>query len=170
MRPHTWGVLAVVVATVVAWRVRGHVPARDDARVADGGDLDSLLVDRLWIDHLPRGERDVFNVFFVISEQPIGVFQAASVWQGRYELFQYEAQGKRKLTIEYPHTGDRDSVRATATRCDEGGMDYCLELAGASRGVKRYYSQEDWGANTVLDAERLVDVLAHHAAPADVRR
>lgn len=162
MRPRTWLVLAVIVGALVAWRARGHAPARDAARIADGGDLDSLLVDRLWVDHLPRNERDVFNIFLVVSEQPVGIFQASSVWQGKYEVFQYEAQGNRKLAIEYPHTGDRDNVRATARKCSEGGMDYCLELSGASRGVKRYYSQEDWGAKTVADAEQLVDALAHH--------
>ena len=163
MRPRTWLVLAIIVASVAVWRARSHAPARDDVRATDDSKLDSLLVDRLWIDHMPRSERDVFNIFVLVSDQSMGVFQATSVWQGQYEMFQYNAQGNRKLAVVYPHTGDRDTVRATARRCDEGGMDYCLELAGASRGVKRYYSQEDWGATTVADALHRADAIAHAA-------
>ena len=52
-------------------------------------------------------------------------------------------------------------MRVKARRCSENGMDFCLELDGASRGAKRYYSREGWeikGGN--LDAiEREVDAV-----------
>jgi hypothetical protein len=162
MKARTWLVTgALVGATAFAWHVHGK--SADTARITDGGDLDSLLTDRPWIDHLPRGERDAFNVFIVISQQPVGVFQKATAWQGAYEVFTYEAQGRRKLTVAFPHTGDHDDVRAEVTECHEHGMDYCLELSGASRGVKRYYSRADWGAHSLRDAEQLVDTIAHDA-------
>jgi hypothetical protein len=46
-------------------------------------------------------------------------------------------------------------------------MDYCLELSGASRGVKRYYSRKGFeiGASaSVEDARALVDALVESIA------
>jgi hypothetical protein len=56
--------------------------------------------------------------------------------------------------LRWHRTGDRETVRAKAWRCNDGGMDFCLELDGASRGVKRYFSREGWeiGGNHDLDA------------------
>jgi len=103
----------------------------------------SLALDRIWLDHLPVSETDTVQVFVALTEQPFGVFQQASMWRGAHELFQYEKDGG-KLRIEYPQTGEKETARLTATRCSERGMDFCLEITGASRGVKRYYSKKGW--------------------------
>ena len=58
--------------------------------------------DRVWIDHMPRGERDTINVFAVLTRQPVGVFQAASAWKGAYEAFRYEKHGNE---IRYDRYG-----------------------------------------------------------------
>jgi hypothetical protein len=120
-----------------------------------------LLADRIWVDRVPRSETDTFQVLVMISEQAVGVFQATSAWRGSYEAFRYEAHGP-ELRLLYPQTGDREKVRAKAKRCSQDGMDFCLELDGASRGVKRYYSREGWeiGSSRDLDAvKRRIDTL-----------
>jgi hypothetical protein len=144
-------VIAVVVVVVSLWSWK-HTARPGENR---------LVVDRIWIDHIPRGERDTIRVFALVSEHSIGVFQATSQWRGAYEAFRYEAGGG-ELRLVFPQTGDRETVRAKARRCSEGGMDFCLELDGASRGAKRYYSREGWeiGGGHDLDAiERQVDVV-----------
>ncbi|HEY5920836.1 MAG TPA: hypothetical protein VIV11_04160 [Kofleriaceae bacterium] len=120
---------------------------------------EDLVTDRLWIDHLPRGERDVIQIFVAITEEPMGVFQAASRWKGEFELFRYEAHGD-EFRLVFPQTGTRDRVKAKATECNHGGMDYCLELEGSSRGVKKYYSREGWEIGNVRDIEKLTQQLA----------
>jgi hypothetical protein len=127
-------VALVAVASLWSWRRADAPPAAEANR---------LLADRIWIDHVPKGERDTVQVFFLISEHAIGVFQATSQWRGGYEGFRYEASGA-DLRILYPQTGAREAVRAKARRCSEQKMDFCLEIEGASRGVKRYYSREGW--------------------------
>jgi len=140
--------VVVVVASLWGWKRATHSPEN------------RLVADRIWIDHIPRNERDTIRVFALISEHSIGVFQATSQWRGAYEAFRYEASGP-ELRLLFPQTGDRETVRAKARRCNESGMDFCLELDGASRGVKRYFSREGWeidGGN--VDAiERKVDAL-----------
>jgi hypothetical protein len=38
-------------------------------------------------------------------------------------------------------------------------MDYCLEIEGASRGVKRYYSREGWEVGSVRDIDAVTRKL-----------
>ncbi len=113
---------------------------------------EAVLADRIWIDHVPRGEKDTINVFAVISEHAVGVFQATSQWRGRFEAFRYEANGG-ELRLLYPQTGEREAVRTKARRCKEQQMDFCLEIDGASRGVKKYYSREGWEIGQARDLE-----------------
>jgi hypothetical protein len=133
--------VVVVVASLWGWKRATH-PAEN-----------RLVTDRIWIDHIPSNERDTIRVFAAISEHAVGVFQATSQWRGAFEAFRYEGRGD-ELRLLFPQTGDRETVRAKARRCNEGGMDFCLELDGTSRGVKRYYSREGWeiGGKHDLDA------------------
>ena len=133
-------ILAVIsMCALAGWRVLrggggGEAPATHD---------DKLVLDRIWIDHMPKNDRDQVSVFVAITDDPIGVFQTSSVWKGHFELFRYEAHG-HEIRIHYPQTNDRERVTAKAHRCGERDFDYCLELDGATRGVKRYYSRKGW--------------------------
>ena len=145
---------SLLVLIVAGIAVMGVWKLRTDHRVES--DDDKLLTDRIWIDHMPRNDRDVIQVFLAITDQPMGIFQAASQWKGSYELFRYEAQGD-EMRIVFPQTGDREKVTAKARRCNERGMDYCLEMSGASRGVKRYYSRKGWEVGADLRPDQLDD-------------
>ncbi|HSS02375.1 MAG TPA: hypothetical protein VLM79_35190 [Kofleriaceae bacterium] len=148
----------VATASVWSWK-RTSEPVATDNR---------LFADRIWIDHIPRNDRDTINVFAAISDQSIGVFQATSQWRGGFEAFRYEASAG-DLRIVYPQTGDRDKARVKARRCNEGQMDFCLEIDGASRGVKKYYSREGWeiGAAHDLDAvKQRVEAVRTQLTPA----
>jgi hypothetical protein len=138
-------VIGVVVAAVSLWSWRRAAP--DDAGR-------SLVIDRVWIDHVPRSERETFHVFAAISERSIGVFRAASMWRGGFEGFRFEASGD-ELRMVFPQTGDRETVKVKAQRCREERMDFCLELDGASRGVKRYYSRKGWEIRGAHDLDAL---------------
>jgi len=140
-------VAGLAVVGFGGWRLLAH-RAQDVA--ADDSDA-RLLTDRLWIDHIPRNERDTINVFAVLSDQSIGVFEAVSAWQGQFEGFRYEGR-RGDLMLVFPQTGKKEKVRAKARECDEQGMDYCLELSGSDHGVKRYYSQKGWELRGVHDA------------------
>ena len=147
-------------ATYATWRVM-----RSDAPPAAALD-DRLALDRIWIDHVPRNDRDTFHVFAAVTQEPFGIFQATSQWKGAYELFRYEAHGN-EMRVVYPQTGEREKLVVKARACNEKGFDYCLDIAGASRGAKRYYSLEGWvidGARTPADIERRASELVEQAA------
>ena len=134
-------------ATYAAYRWIG---SDDTATVAS----ESLVQDRLWIDHMPRNDRDIIQVFIALTEEPIGVFHAGSQWKQQSELFFYETHGG-EVRIQYPQTGEKEKVKATARTCSEREMDYCLELSGNSRGVQRYYSRKGWEIDGTLTKEQL---------------
>lgn len=139
-------VVMVVGMGVGGWRYWRH---------ADAGDL---VANRVWIDHLPRNDRDVVQVVVLVSDQAMGLFGATSQWKQSTELFRYEQNGS-EVRVHYPQTGEHEKLQARATRCKEGGMDYCLEVKGASRGVKRYYSQEGWEIDGLDGARARVAAL-----------
>jgi hypothetical protein len=131
-----FGVLVLSVVAFVALRRGGGQETQVEVD-------HKLVVDRFWIDHIPKNDRDIIQVFVAISEQPIGVFDAASQWTLKAELFQYEAHGG-ELRVFYGQTGERETIKVTAQKCDQGGFELCMSLDGASRGVTKYYSMEDW--------------------------
>jgi len=136
--------LALIVVVLGAMGYGGYRWLGDDDKPAvKATDGEQLVLDRIWIDHLPKNDRDTIQVFAAISEEPFGVFQAASSWKGAYELFRYESRGN-ELRIFYPQSNERETVKHKARNCSENQMDYCLELDGGSRGVKRYYSRKGW--------------------------
>jgi hypothetical protein len=129
-----------------------------------------LVTNRLWIDHMPKNDRDTIQVFLTIDEDNVGVFQAGSGWKGSYEMFRYESHGG-ELRIVYPQTGDKETVKAKATACREAGFDYCLELSGGTRGVQRYYSMRDWELDSMPAADAKIKALEMPASdPSSARK
>jgi hypothetical protein len=118
-----------------------------------------LAFDRVWIDHLPGGERDPVNGLVLLRKQSFGVFQTASRWRGRYELFRHRGGERGAVEILYPHTGEREQVTLRAERCDRRGFDYCLEVRGASRGVKSYVSKKEWVVGSRGEADARLEEL-----------
>lgn len=132
----------------------------DDSTAKETADA-SLTQDRLWIDHMPRNERDMIQLFAALTEEPIGIFHHGSQWKQSFELFFYESHGN-EFRLHYPQTGEKEKVKAVARECHEREMDYCLELSGNSRGVKKYYSRKGWeidGSMTKQQLEQRVEQL-----------
>ena len=89
----------VVLAGVVAAYVAIHRPEKPK----------QLVMDRVWMDHLPKSERDPINLFLAFSEDSIGNYVQASRWQGKFELFRFELNGD-ELRAVFPQTGDKESL------------------------------------------------------------
>jgi hypothetical protein len=106
-----------------------------------------LIFDRFWIDHMPRSPDEKFQPFFINSEVPFGRFVVRTQWTGAFEEFHYHVIPREPgvLDLLFGATREIQRVRYTARPCHENGFDYCLDLAGTSRGVKRYYSKKEWG-------------------------
>ncbi len=159
MKKLIW-ILILVIAGYLLWRWWNS----DHAGTADRGQ--QLVFDRLWVDHLPKDDRDTINVFAAITDDPIGIFQSTSMWRGAFEVFRYESAGDGKIVLSYPQTRDKERAAYRAKACNEKGFDFCMELDGASRGVKRYFSQKGWELRSSSLPALSRDVRALLATPA----
>ena len=129
-----------------------------------------LVTNRLWIDHMPRNERDTIQVFLTLDEEGVGTFQQTSAWKGAYEVFRYEGHDG-ELRLVYPQTGDKETIKAKASACREAGFDYCMEMSGGTRGVKRYYSMRDWEIGSLREADTKIKALEMPASdPSSARK
>lgn len=161
--------VCAVAGLYLGWRA-----IRSDATVdaTDGGDA-KLIFDRLWVDHVPQNDRDAFQIFAVVTEEPMGLFDVRSKWKGGWELFRYDTRGNGQLELSYPQSRQKEKAAYRATTCKERGFDFCLEISGTSRGARRYYSRKGWeiGATARTSPAALVDSVEHLAsdipAPAD---
>src|SRR5262249_28717562 len=123
-----------------------------------------LLFDRFWIDHEPKDQKDEFQALFVSGDHPVGHFAAQTIWAGRWEGFHYHVVPRQDGVIDVmlPSRGANGRGRYTARQCSEGGFDYCLDLSGSPRGVRRYFSRKSWQVKEAeLDAagERVRSLL-----------
>ena len=140
-------VAVALAATVVAVvRHDSHQPSSD------------LVFDRVWIDHMPRGERDMVGVFLAIDEHAIGQFITTSRWTGSFVGFRYEAH-EGVVRAMYPQSGKREELVVKAVACDATGFDYCLDIAGSEHGAKRYFSRKDWVIERADDTLARVQAL-----------
>ena len=142
--------VVALVATVGygGWRLAHHSAAPQST------DDSKLALDRVWVDHIPKTERDTIQVFAAISEENFGVFQQTSVWKGNFELFRFQSSGD-KIKATFPQDGDKEDITVKATRCSEGQMDYCMEVSGSKRGVKKYYSRKGWEIEGIHSQQEL---------------
>jgi hypothetical protein len=145
-----------VVMIMGAWAIAHWTGGR--SKGADDSDP-SLILNRIWIDRIPTRPRDTANAFATITRQKVGVFQSGSQYKGGYEIFNFTAAGG-ELRIVYPQTDEKETVKARAWRCREQDMDYCLELTGASRGVKRYHSLDGWEIGHASAPQQLLERIA----------
>ena len=129
----------LMAGSVMAWKAR-----TPHAVHAADSESQALVVDRIWIDHMPETQRDKVQVFVAFAQDRIGVFSQSSQWEGAHELFRFRQDGDA-LRVVFPQSDKKESIATAAKHCErDDGMTYCLDLGGSSHGVKHYYSQEGW--------------------------
>lgn len=139
-------------------------PVRDAAH--DGGAHDAkLLQDRVWLERLPKHDKDRVEVFVALSAKkggrqgPVGAFEKISMWEGHFQAFRYESDGPTMRVI-FPQTGATETLTVKATRCKEADMDFCLDISGNGRGAHRYYSRRGMEIRSLDEAEATIRSLA----------
>lgn len=127
-----------------------------------GNDQLETLMNRVWVDKLPAGDREKVSVLVVIDDddEPFGVFQERSAFQGDFDVFTHTIQGDA-LKITMLQQGAKATLRYKAVACKEREFDFCLELQGSPRGPVRYYSRKGWEVDAAADAlQRVQSLLA----------
>jgi len=107
-----------------------------------------MLVNRMWVDHLPRGEREKYTGY-LFSARTFGMHDSAeSIYRHLMELFYFKLEGAA-VNFQFPHDDRRTSSSFTVERLRDvrGPLDLKLTLKndpqkGGEEGV--YFSSSKW--------------------------
>jgi len=82
--------------------------SHDAPRATRLADADSarVLVDRNWIDRMPKTARDHLHVYRFTPKMGGGVFQDRTLFKGTFELFRF-AVSPREIKFDLPETRER---------------------------------------------------------------
>ena len=132
--------------------------------VTDGS---AQVTDRLWIDHMPKHDRDLLKVFIAFThsgdEDNIGFLQYGSRWHSEINGFRFERKGD-DLAVEFPQNSWKATWHTKVTRCSVGDFTLCMEVT-APRGTFHYFSRDEWEIGSE-DAAHALEAKLLHAAPA----
>ena len=128
------------------------------AVLAFGSSKTPTFQNQLWISHFPQDDRDMVTYLVAFQgdgDEAKGVLMGASEWRQMSDTFLWK---EAPLTFTFPQ--DDISIRfdsAKATRCDEGGFDFCLDLLPKGRREPiRFYSLEEWS----FDGSSHIDTIS----------
>lgn len=176
-RRSPWLVVLIAAGTAYgAWKVASALFG-DDA-------VDSVrLANQVWLDRMPRDDRDmVVNLILVERDQRrVGAVARASRWRAQVEGLLWAREGNR-VRMHFPQDHKRAVFAARAWNCAGEAprpFELCLELRrqrdGAPRPL-RFYSRKDWVVRPHGDSARALAgeppfaaalTAAAEAAPAD---
>lgn len=126
--------LVLVVCSQVACGSRSTAVEPDEAA--------RLLVDRNWIDVMPRDAQDRLHVFRFTPSMGGGVFQDRTVFRGEFELFTFKLDGG-SLQFWFPDRDERYRSGYTIERvAGPPPFDLKLTLDRSPRGPRIYYGTE----------------------------
>jgi hypothetical protein len=128
--------LALLLLFAVVAGCHSAAPSRNVAP----DEAEKLLINRNWLDHMPKSETERLHVFRFVPNMGGGVFQDRTLYAGQFELFTFERTGEQ-IRFDLPHTGEKKTVGYTIEALDDGqdGLDLKLTLDGSPRGPSVYY-------------------------------
>ena len=126
------GLLAYGGFLVYRWRTPAAAPALDAAEAG------RLLVNRNWLDVMPRDEKERLHVYRFTPAMGGGVFQDRTLFKGEFELFTFKVNGDQ-LEIHLPHQRQRVVTHYEIRRVDHKPFDLELTIDPDPRGPKKYY-------------------------------
>lgn len=105
------------------------------------------LVNQLWIERVPRDQRDLVHHFVLVERdgRRVGVTGRSSRWRTRMDLFVWSLEANQ-LRARFPQDDRRVSFSARTWRCAGEAprpFELCLELTRDGRNT-RLYSRKDW--------------------------
>ena len=122
-----------------------------------------LLIDRNWIDVMPKTERDKLHVYRFVPTMGGGVYQDRTIFKGTFELFQFEATDSQ-IRFNLLETHDKVTVPYTIEHVDgPAPFELKLTIPGDPRGPVTYYGirAETDSDGHVLEQELRSKVASH---------
>lgn len=95
--------IALAAALVLGLVACGRSKSTVQKKPLPPDQADTILHERVWLDHVPRGMNEKFVVTF-FDESGGGITMNRTVWKGQFELFMHEAH-RGELELVLPASG-----------------------------------------------------------------
>jgi len=132
-------------------------------------DDNAEVTNRVWIDHMPKHDRDLTRMFIALTEdqvgEDLGFVQFGSRWHLQLDAFRYERKGD-DLAVEFPQNSWKATWHTKVSRCSVGDFTLCLEIT-APRGTFQYFSRDEWVVPNAEAGRALEAKILHDAPPAN---
>ena len=139
-RGWTWPKLLVAAGLCIGAWMLWHRLFHDDEAA-------KRLVNQLWIERMPRDERDLIHGGVLVDHDGnrVGVVGRGSRWRIHQEIFVWRLDGD-KLRTRFPQEGTHYDLQVKTWECEGKApkpFQLCLELRRGQR-VLRFFSHKDW--------------------------
>ncbi len=112
------------------------------------------LENRIWIDHLPKNEKDKFSVFYLVTEDEIGVFSEQSAFTGSFDLCGIiTAPTKSEVGLVMLQSDKKFKLSFKVEKAEKSEFDFKTTLTNTPRGPTVYFSMEGWEIDSKSDAK-----------------
>jgi hypothetical protein len=126
---------AAVALTACGGSSSGEAVPEDRAR--------SQLIDRNWVSVWPTDPNQRLHVYRFVPSMGGGVYQDRTVFQGYFELFQFEATG-REIRFTFPDNQERITTGYRIEAIDgPAPLTHRLTLSNPGRGPQVYYGWDE---------------------------
>jgi hypothetical protein len=150
------GLLAVLLVLIGAAVLYLRTRPAAEAPPLDTAEASRLLINRNWLDVMPKSPDERLHVYRFTPAMGGGVFQDRTLFAGQFELFTFKLDHD-SIDFTLPHKHER-VLSHFAVRRIEGHAPFDLELTleADPRGPKRYYGFSNERAEET-DLETLVN-------------
>lgn len=105
-------------------------------------------INQVWIDHVPRDDRDMIAHMVLIDhrEGQFGAIGRSSQWRHMIDVFKWKLQGDR-LGVFFPQDRTRGQVKLETWECAgeaPAPFELCLRLTSKNGESLVLYSREEW--------------------------
>lgn len=124
------------------WKAGQALLADDEAQGTEHA------VNQVWIDHIPRDDRDMITHFVLIDHRDgqFGAIGDSSQWRHIIDVFRWQLQ-RDTLRLYFPQERARGEVKIRTWRCEgeaPAPFELCLELTTKNGRRVAFYSRDEW--------------------------
>ncbi|HLT41040.1 MAG TPA: hypothetical protein VK034_32405 [Enhygromyxa sp.] len=150
------GLALVGACTFGVWKL-------GSALLSDQTQATKHAVNRLWIDHAPRNDRDMITHFVLLdhSQGKFGAIGRSSQWRHMIDVFRWQLSGS-KLNLFFPQDEARGQVEIETWECAgeaPAPFDLCMKMTNKQGRSWTFYSREDWEIDPGDAQESLADIV-----------
>lgn len=133
------------------------------ALLADEAQSSKHAVNQMWIDHLPKNDRDMFTHLLLLdhSRGQFGAIGRSSQWRHMVDIFRWQLQGDQ-LGLFFPQDRARAEVQIETWECAgeaPAPFELCMKLTNKQGRSWTFYSREDWEIDPGNAAESLAELV-----------